>query len=186
MRVALFTTVALVAAISSMASPRVASALTSDEIACEDAVLQSSQDFVSDKLKALVDCNNKGNCNTDKRDRQITKATARLTRALSRICRGVTLENLGFPGSCPTSVGSFTTDEVRPCLATELESFVDAAIALAYPNGGADLSGDDAQCQSVIGGESRLFINRKMRARTRCLDLQLKGKLSESVNCLAE
>ena len=61
MRVTLFT-VALVAAITSVASPRVASALTKDEIACEDAVLQSSQDFVSDKLKALVDCHDKGNC----------------------------------------------------------------------------------------------------------------------------
>jgi len=186
MRVTLFT-VALVAAITSVTSPRVASALTKDEIACEDAVLQSSQDFVSDKLKALVDCHDKGNCDDGgKSGRQIQKATARLTRALNRICRGVTLENLGFPGSCPTGGGSFTTDELGSCLGTELESFVDAAIALAYPNGGTGLSGDEDKCQNVIGGESRLFINRKMRARTRCLDLQLKGKLSDTINCLAE
>ncbi len=187
MRVALLTTAVLVAAITSVTSPRAANALTPQEIACGDAVLESSQDFVSDKLKALVDCHNgHGGCNEAKRDRQITKATARLTRALNRVCRGVTLENLGFPGSCPASGGAFTTDELGACLATELESFVDAAIALAIPGDGTDLSGDDAQCQNVIAGETRLFINRKLRARTRCLDLQLKGKLSTDVNCLAE
>ncbi len=171
------------------ATPQVARALTASETKCQEAIGSEGARFAEQKHDAIVHCENQvaqgGSCNTSKRDQTIARAASRLSRQLGTKCKSVTLENLGFPGSCSDpDAGTFSVDNLVACITDSSELLVDQAVAVEYPDLHA-LSDGAAQCQSEIGSEAQNFVSRVLRARDRCLELQLKGRLSNSVDCRA-
>ena len=165
-----------------------ASALSQKEIKCGEAIGDDAQAFLDAKLRAITDCNSaivkKGTCNTGHRDKRIANAIANLGRQIATHCRNVTLENLGFPGTCPDpDGGSFTADNLAACLSDQLETAADNVAGLAQP----DVSeGTEPNCQRIIGRVARGFFVLKFGARVRCFSGQLHGRISANVNCLAE
>ncbi|TMA81302.1 MAG: hypothetical protein E6J72_05865, partial [Deltaproteobacteria bacterium] len=134
---------------------------------CEDAIVRGST------------------CNTANRDAAIARAADQLAQQLSMHCRSVTLEDLGFPGLCSHHGGSFSVQDLTTCIEDAAESRVDMAIAIEYPNP-HEVSHDDATCQKTIGAAARNFYTTKLKARSHCLDQQLKGNIGSDVNCRAE
>ncbi len=168
---------------SALAAPSAASQ-------CAATIGSAGADFATAKHDAIVDCDNAllsgRHCNESKRDRQIARALAKMEREIGRDCRGVNLSDLGFPGSCPNPGGpDFTVDELAACFADQVEAQVDAAIAAEFPALNP-LSGDDEQCARTIARQGQIFLERTFRARTRCFELQLEGRISNAINCRAE
>ena len=104
--------------------------------------------------------------------------------ACPSLSRRIPLEALGFPGSCSDPDGGvFTPSNLVSCITDAVQSQVDIAVMVEYPDL-QTLSDAGAHCQSTIGGEGRLFMSRKERARNRCLNRQLRNP--SSVDCRAE
>ncbi len=181
---------AVVLALSTLGMSTTARALSRDEANCQDAIGGESGRFAERKQEAISRCNNDvtqgRSCNTSLRDSQIARAEDRLARQLDLKCKNVTLENLGFPGACIDPDGApFSLDNLKTCIHDAVEARVDSAVSVEYPNPQA-LDDGSARCQSEIGREGETFISRKLRARNRCLQLQVEGRLSSSVDCRAE
>src|SRR6266481_3390459 len=71
-------------------------------------------------------------------DHDIMQAANRLADKLQRSCSGVTLEALGFPGSClDPDGGSFSLENLQACIHDTHEAKVDALVAIIYPVAGA-------------------------------------------------
>ena len=189
MRRATFTLASVFTFVLALGASTNAVALTPAEIGCQQTVGHESGRFGERKHDAILRCNNDvaqgQTCNTAHRDAEIDRASRVLERKIQRKCKNVTLSNLGFPGGCPDpDGGDFSVDNLAACIHDAVESRVDMALMIEYPNLHA-LSDGDARCQSAIGSGGQTFISRKKRARSRCLDLVLKGKTS-GVDCRAE
>jgi hypothetical protein len=173
----------------SFVAPSGAFALTSTELSCQSTIGQQTREFAIGELDTLVRCNNKvaggGTCDQTHRDAKIARLKGQFEREIRQACHKVTLTNLGFPGSCPSGGGTFATNDLLACLEDALKTQTDMALAVEYPALTA-LSGSERQCQSAIGSDAQIFMSRKLRARCRCLDLQLGGHLSPAVVCRAE
>lgn len=173
-----------------VSSTAFAQALDRDQRECQKSIGTTVRRFGAAKLDALVDCNLAvvagGACDTARRDDVIARAASRLGNALERECRDVVLETLGFPGGCTDGTGApFSAADLRTCLLDAVEARVDTVIALEFPAAGAQ-TGAAARCQSAIGRRGERFLQGKLRARARCLDLQRTGALPPSVDCRAE
>src|SRR5207244_7965382 len=98
-------------------------------------------------------------CNTAARDAAIARALSALNRTLLLKCSGIPLEALGFPGSCSDPDGGvFTPSNLVSCINDAVQSQVDIAVMVEYPDL-QTLSDAGAHCQSTIGGEGRLFMS---------------------------
>ncbi|HEY2386100.1 MAG TPA: hypothetical protein VGK30_04000 [Candidatus Binatia bacterium] len=184
-----FTFAALAMLLLPIVAPRAAQALSSGETNCQESIGEESARFAEQKHEAILRCENDiaqgGACNTAKRDQAIERATSRLSRQLVNKCKSITLENLGFPGACSDpDGGTFSVDNLVTCITDSSESMVDQDVATEYPNVHA-LSDGAARCQSEIGAEAQSYVARVLRARDRCLELQVKGRIPLSVNCRA-
>lgn len=182
-------TAAILAGLSSVVAN--AHALSRSETRCLERVAQESRNFAAGAHEAIVACNNDlvsdRSCHQTQRDRKIGILAESLSKTLRTHCHDGDLAVLGFPGSCPAADGAFSVEDLITCLLASHRMRIDAAVAIEYPTLDAR-TGNDERCQRVIGRQGQIFIERKLRARTRCLELQAKGKLATAptIQCLAE
>ncbi|TMA83135.1 MAG: hypothetical protein E6J72_00800, partial [Deltaproteobacteria bacterium] len=187
-RVSLATASVLMLFVTIVMSASVDAALTTDAIRCQKAIGHETARYAQRIHSETVQCNNDlvqgRSCNTAARDAAIARALSALNRTLLLKCFGIPLEALGFPGSCSGPDGGvFTPSNLVSCITDAVQSQVDMAVVVEYPDL-QTLSDAGAHCQSTIGGEGRLFMSRKERARNRCLNRQLRNP--SSVDCRAE
>jgi hypothetical protein len=168
-----------------------AHALTKGELTCQQSIADEGRAFAKARAQLIFDCNNKvtkgDDCNEDKRDAKLEKALTSLTRHITKNCHDVDLGNLGLPGTCSDpDGGDFSVDNLIACIAGQVETGVDDTGDSVFPDLKALEQHAQRRCQATIAGAARTFESRKLRARTRCLVLQLKGKVPASVDCRAE
>jgi hypothetical protein len=129
-------------------------ALDGDPLQCQRKIGNAAARFLKQKLKyrqrcrdgqlrgsvgASVNCRNEippggpgtGDAITDER---IAGAMAKLDDQVGNACQGVTLEDLGFPGSCADADGPpFSVADLQRCLEDTHEQIADAMFAVEYP-----------------------------------------------------
>ncbi len=151
--------------------------LEKKDLKCQTAIGIETRRFVDLRHEAQVLCQNAGDgCNTERRDRAIARAGDRLATVLGRKCGGVDLGALHFPGKCDDADGApFSVDNLVACITESQERGIDAILAVV---GGSADRGHPRRCLRNIRRQAQTFTERKLRARTRCLDLQVKGKIA--------
>ena len=158
-------------------------------IDCQTTIGRETRRLASESLEVLVDCNaavvDGGQCDPTDRDARIARAEARFERRVQAACADVALTELGFPGQCadPTG-GTFSADDLIACLEAAVRSGLGAALDALFP-ALAPQTGEAAQCQKTLANHGARFFEGKLRARTRCFELTVKGTL-EGADCGAE
>lgn len=150
--------------------------LEKKDIKCQTGIGIETRRFVDLRHEAHVLCQNAGaSCNIDRRDRAIARAADRLATVLGRKCGSVDLSVLHFPGACDDPDGAeFSVANLVACITDSQERGIDAILAVV---GGSADRGHPRRCLRTIRRQAETFTERKLRARTRCLDLQVKGKI---------
>jgi hypothetical protein len=162
--------------------------LEKKDVKCQTAIGVETRRFVDTRHEALVACENDGaDCNLVRRDRAVARARDRLATVLARRCDSVDLSVLHFPSACPDPDGAeFSVDNLVMCIVDAHESRIDKILAAAQ--GAQGDHGHPRRCARSIRRQAETFVQRVLRARTRCLDLQVKDKLPPfpDLDCRAE
>jgi hypothetical protein len=162
--------------------------LEKKDVKCQTAIGVETRRFVDMRHEALVACENDGaDCNLARRDRAVERARDRLATVLARRCGSVDLSVLHFPSACPDPDGAeFSVDNLVTCIVEAHESRIDRILAAAQ--GAQGDHGHPRRCARTIRRQAETFVQRVLRARTRCLDLQVKDKLPPfpDLDCRAE
>lgn len=181
----------LIAAVAMIALPSVAAAATSQELACQSAIGKESTRFVKLVHQAYRRCEDAHaattTCDQSQRTDLLAKGAGRLFDKLTRRCGApLALGDLGFPGACSDPSGPpFTATDLVSCIDGSHRPRVIAAVGTDYPGSPTPLSGEELSCQRAIGTATERFLVSALKARQRCLDHQLGGKISPGVACRA-
>ncbi len=173
-------------------SPRVADALTVQELVCQQSIGKESLRFLTRAQKVSRVCEDAeaggGTCDSLDLEAAIAAAAERLVAKLAFRCGPpIVLEHLGFPGLCSDDTGApFDVADLTGCLEAAHRATIELTIAGEYPGAPGTLEAGALRCQRTIGGAGTRFLARRVRSRQSCLNDQLSGRIAADVDCRAQ